>query len=387
MQLTATVLIDKFINVRQRTVDLCADLEHEDYNLQGAEFTSPPKWHLAHTTWFFEEMILKIFLKDYKVFNDNYAYLFNSYYNNIGDRVTRNQRGLLSRPYMQDIFLFRKYVDEKLVNLLGFAKDEGLFDLVYLGLQHEEQHQELLQTDIKYSLSLNPLNHKINKSITSKVSTLENRTWIKIPAGIYKIGYEGIDFCFDNELKRHKVYLESYEIASTLVSNKEYIEFIEAGAYSDFKYWLDDAWAWITNENITTPMYWQKKNGRWYHFTLHGSIEINENDFLSHISYYEAMAFATWKGCRLPTEFEWEAASDKFTWGNKWEWTNSAYLPYPGFSIAEGAVGEYNGKFMSNQMVLRGASQATSKGHSRNTYRNFFQPNLQWQFTGIRLAK
>lgn len=387
MHLTKTALKAKYIKIRKRTLDLCVGLQPEDFNLQGADFTSPPKWHLAHTTWFFEEMILKNFAKSYDVFNQNYAFLFNSYYNNLGERVLRKDRGLLSRPYIQNVFTYRNYVDKHLKNLLDTREDQELMDLVYLGIQHEEQHQELLQTDLKYSLSLNPMNLRIQGDEAPKNVALKECSWKKMEAGLYEIGHDGKGFCYDNELNRHKVYLESYEISTALIRNKEYIEFIESGGYTNFNYWLDDAWVWLKSENIEAPLYWRKKDGKWLHFTLKGLTKVQDDDILSHISYYEAMAFASWKGCRLPTEFEWEAASDGITWGSKWEWTNSAYLPYPGFSIADGAVGEYNGKFMANQMVLRGASEATTEGHSRKTYRNFFQPNLQWQFTGIRLAK
>ncbi len=387
MDLSITALKEKYAKTRQRTLDLCAELQPEDFNLQGADFTSPPKWHLAHTTWFFEEMILKAFAKKYDVFDQDYAFLFNSYYNTLGERVLRKDRGLLSRPYIQNVFTYRNYVDKHLKNLLEKRDDQGLVDLVILGIQHEEQHQELLQSDIKYSLSLNPMNHRVHGHEVQKTLTLKESGWEKMESGIYEIGHQGNGFCFDNELNSHKVYLESYEISTSLISNEEYIEFIEAGGYTNFNYWLDDAWAWLKSEHIQAPLYWRKKNGQWVHFTLNGLAKINKDDILSHISYYEAMAFATWKGCRLPTEFEWEAAADKIPWGSRWEWTNSAYLPYPGFSVAEGAVGEYNGKFMANQMVLRGGSEATTPGHSRKTYRNFFPPNLQWQFTGIRLAK
>lgn len=387
IQTPTAAILSKYITTRQRTIDLCSELQPEDFNIQGAYFTSPPKWHLAHTTWFFEEMVLKTFATEYMLFDENYGFLFNSYYNTIGDRVLRKDRGLLSRPYIQKIFDYRKYVDKHLKNLLDQRDDKELIDLVYLGIQHEEQHQELLQSDLKYSLSLNPLNLEYREKQPGKTLKSEKRDWIKMEAGIYEIGHKGKEFCYDNELNRHKVYLEPFEISTSLISNGEYVAFIEDGGYDNFNYWLDDAWVWLKSEHISAPLYWRKKNEDWLHFTLNGLVEIDKNSDLCHISYYEAMAFATWKGCRLPTEFEWEAAADKFNWGSRWEWTNSAYLPYPGFSIASGAVGEYNGKFMANQMVLRGASVATAKGHSRQSYRNFFQPGLQWQFSGIRLAR
>jgi len=382
-----TNILEKYSTTRQQTMQLCKGLEAEDYNLQGAEFTSPVKWHLAHTTWFFEEMILKHFLPNYKLFNPHYAFLFNSYYNTLGERVLRNNRGLLSRPYISEVFEFRAYVDRNIKLLLETSSEKNILELVNLGLQHEEQHQELLQSDLKYSLSLNPINFVTSTNSTLKKLVTESNEWKKIPAGIYEIGYDGKDFCYDNELNRHKVYLESFEISKNLVTNKEYIDFIDAGGYDNFNFWLDEGWAWITNLGIKAPLYWRKNNKNWMHFTLEGLMPIEPNAFVNHISYFEAMAFASWKGQRLATEFEWEAAADHVSWGSRWEWTNSAYLPYPGFKIAEGAVGEYNGKFMSNQMVLRGASIATTKGHSRKSYRNFFHSNAQWQFTGIRLVK
>ena len=387
MHLSRDFLKDTYIQSRNRTIHLCSKLQPEDYNLQGAEFTSPPKWHLAHTTWFFEEMILAKYAQAYQVFNSQYAFLFNSYYNTLGKRVPRNERGLLSRPYLQDVFNYRSYVDRYMTLFIETCESQEQMEIIYLGIQHEEQHQELLQTDIKYSLSLNPFNFLPIDTTSEESTSSHQESWIKMEAGMHEIGYAGNGFCYDNELCRHKVYLESFEISATLVKNLAYIEFIEAGGYSNFNYWLDDGWTWLQKENVKAPLYWKKENGQWMNFTMQGLTKINNDDILKHISYYEAMAFATWKGCRLPTEFEWEAASDHMNWGDRWEWTNSAYLPYPGFSIAEGAVGEYNGKFMANQMVLRGASEATAKDHSRNTYRNFFQPHLQWQYSGIRLAK
>ena len=380
-------ILVKYSKTRQNTMHLCRNLEDEDYNLQGAEFTSPAKWHLAHSTWFFEEMILKNFCPRYQLFNEHYAFLFNSYYNTLVERVLRNNRGLLSRPYISDIIEYRTYVDKHVKLMLETSTEKNVLDLIRLGLQHEEQHQELLQSDLKYSLSLNPINF-IETANSGKQKVLpEEDEWKKIEAGIYEIGYDGKDFCYDNELNRHKVYLEYFEISKHMVRNKEYIEFIEAGGYNDFNFWLDEGWAWLANQNLTAPLYWRKTGKGWMTFTTQGMVVIEPNEFVTHISYYEAMAYASWKGQRLATEFEWEAAADQIVWGSRWEWTNSAYLPYPGFKIAEGAVGEYNGKFMSNQMVLRGASIATTKGHSRKSYRNFFPSISQWQFTGIRLVK
>ncbi len=382
-----TNVLEKYSITRQHTLKICSELEAEDFNLQGAEFTSPAKWHLAHTTWFFEEMILKKFLYNYKLFDEHYAFLFNSYYNNLGERVLRNNRGLLSRPYISEIFDYRNYIDRHIKILLETSTEKDMLELVHLGLQHEEQHQELLRSDLKYSLSLNPINFISTEKSTKHNCQPTANEWNKISGGIYEIGHDGKGFCYDNELNKHKVYLESFEISKNLVSNKEYIDFIEAGGYSNFNYWLDEGWAWVSNLGLKAPLYWRKAENGWMNFTLTGLIDVELNDFVNHISYYEAMAFASWKGQRLPTEFEWEVAADQIAWGKRWEWTNSAYLPYPGFKIAAGAVGEYNGKFMSNQMVLRGSSIATTEGHSRKSYRNFFHSNAQWQFTGIRLVK
>ena len=380
-------LLKYYLKTRHRTSDLCKDLNSEDYNVQGAEFTSPPKWHLAHTTWFFEEMILKHFLQDYKLFDEGFAFLFNSYYNHLGDRLLRKNRGLLSRPEVASVLSYRNYVDEHIIKLFEKNPSEEVLQLLFLGTQHEQQHQELLISDLKYSFSLNPSYPIYQKETNFIHSKNQSSGWIKIPDGIYEIGHKGKGFSFDNENNQHKVYLQAFEISKSLVSNGDYIEFIEANGYKNFNFWLDEGWAWINDEKIHSPLYWHKKEDGWWHYTMSGLQKIDSEDVLCHISYYEAMAFATWKGQRLATEFEWEAAADEIAWGSRWEWTNSAYLPYPGFNIAEGAVGEYNGKFMSNQMVLRGASSATSEGHSRKTYRNFFHPHLRWQFSGIRLVK
>ncbi|MGI9531498.1 ergothioneine biosynthesis protein EgtB [Lutimonas sp.] len=382
-----TSILDYYSRTRQHTLNLCQDLESEDFNLQGAEFTSPVKWHLAHTTWFFETMILQKFLPTFAVFNEQFAYLFNSYYNTLGERVARNNRGMLSRPYVSEVFNYRDYVDQHMCKLLENHTDEKLIALVILGLQHEEQHQELLQSDLKYALFLNPFNFQHKDFSATSESKGSPAEWKKIKEGIYEIGHKGTGFCFDNELNRHKVYLESFEISKNLVKNAEFIEFIEDGGYANFHHWLDEGWAWVNSQDIKAPLYWRKTAQGWMNFTTKGFKPIDPEDFVTHISLYESMAFASWKGMRLATEFEWEAAADEISWGSRWEWTNSAYLPYPGFQIAPGAVGEYNGKFMSNQMVLRGASVATSKGHSRKSYRNFFHSNAQWQFTGIRLVK
>lgn len=378
---------EKYRSIRKQTVDFCSHLQPEDYAIQVVKFASPPKWHLAHTTWFFETFILVPNVNNYQVFNPNFNFLFNSYYNNVGDRILQNNRGNMSRPSTEEIYAYRNYVDEKMQNFLITANDKKTLDMVTLGLNHEQQHQELLVTDVKYMLGHNPLFPILQKDYNLTNDTNRENDSFKITEGVYEIGYQGIDFCYDNELGIHKVYVPNFEINKNLVTNGEYLEFMEAGGYSDFNLWLDDGWSWINNNQIGAPMYWHKKDGEWFYYTLSGLEKVNKNALLCHINYYEASAFAEWKRMRLPTEFEWEVASKEFQWGKRWEWTNSAYLAYPDFKKENGAVGEYNGKFMSNRMVLRGASVATSKNHSRNTYRNFFTPSERWQFTGIRLAK
>lgn len=380
-------ILEKYTATRKKTVEFCRHLAPEDYSIQVVKFASPPKWHLAHTTWFFETFILTPNLKDYTVYNSNFNFLFNSYYNNVGDRVLQYNRGNMSRPSTEEIFAYRNYVDEKMQIFLQDEIDKDIFDLVVLGINHEQQHQELLITDVKYMLghnSLFPVFHQDFNLVKDR--NLEKES-VKINEGVYEIGYQGNDFCYDNELGVHKVYLQTFEIDKHLVTNGEYLEFMEAGGYSDFNLWLDDGWSWVNDNAINSPMYWHKIEGDWHYYTLAGIQKVDEKAILSHINYYEANAFAEWKGMRLPTEFEWEIASQQFNWGKRWEWTNSAYLAYRNFKKENGAVGEYNGKFMSNRMVLRGASVATSENHSRNTYRNFFNPSERWQFTGIRLAK
>lgn len=380
-------LIDKYLKTRKHTEELCSSLETEDFVIQAAAFASPVKWNLAHNTWFYEEMILKKFVPDYKIFHPSFAYLFNSYYNSIGSKIPKGNRGLISRPSVSEVFAYRAYVDTYMKEFLSGNCSAAQKALCILGINHEQQHQELLLTDLKFNLFQNPIYPVYNSDFKPLEEEIEAYSWINIPEGIYEIGARNTGFCYDNEQARHKVFLHEYQIASELLRNLEYIEFIEAGGYHDFSLWLDEGWAWRNENNIEMPLYWQKDGETWKQYTLSGLKEIKANAALTHVSFYEADAFARWKGLRLASEFEWEVAADNFKWGKRWEWTNSAYLPYPKFKIAAGAVGEYNGKFMVNQMVLRGASVATSEGHSRKTYRNFFHPHLQWQFSGIRLAK
>lgn len=380
-------LLDKYIAVRKRTEDICEPLETEDYVVQPVADVSPPKWHIGHTTWFFETFILKSFYKGYKEFESEYNYVFNSYYETVGARVIRTDRGNLSRPTVQNIKFYRKYVDEAMIKLIECGCSKEVEDLLELGFNHEEQHQELLYTDIKYILGNNPLFPAYKKDFLKVIKNTSVGGFTIIDEGIYEIGFNENGFCFDNELGRHKVYLPQYEIAKNLVTNGEFISFIEAGGYNDFTLWHAEGLEWVKKNNIQSPLYWHFIDSKWHHYTLQGLTPVEREGILNHISFYEASAFAAWKGMRLPTEFEWEAAAGKFDWGTRWEWTESSYLPYPGFKKAPGAIGEYNGKFMVNQKVLRGASEVTSPGHSRATYRNFFHTEKRWQYTGIRLAQ
>lgn len=381
-------LLAQYHSVRKHTEEICSFLQTEDHVPQPVPFVSPPKWHLAHTTWFFEEFVLKEYLPGYTVFNPDFSFLFNSYYNNVGKRVLRANRGAITRPATLQIIKYRHYVDMHMEILLQMKAGESHFhDLIELGLNHEQQHQELLLTDIKYILSCNPISPSYNEDIEWENQQNESSGFLTISEGVYGIGFEDEGFCFDNEMGRHKVYLHQFEIENALVTNAQYLEFIEAGGYENFNYWLDEGWQWVNENKINSPLYWHKTDEGWQHFTLSGMQNLNPNAILTHISFFEAAAYAEWKQMRLPTEFEWEIASNQLNWGKRWEWTHSAYLPYPGFCRAEGALGEYNGKFMINQMVLRGGSCATSPNHTRSTYRNFFHPEERWQFNGIRLAK
>ncbi|MEO7314642.1 MAG: ergothioneine biosynthesis protein EgtB [Ginsengibacter sp.] len=379
---------NQFQSIRNYTIKLCAPLETEDYVVQPIVDVSPPKWHLGHTTWFFETFILKQFVDGYTVFDPDYDYVFNSYYETVGTRVIRTDRGNLSRPTVKDVYAYRKHVDEAMIKFLQNPVLKEMEEVLMIGYNHEQQHQELLMTDVKYILGNNPLFPVYkNEPGDKEKAHFEPTGFLGMEEGIYEIGYAGDGFCFDNELSRHKVFLNDYEIASHLVSNREYLEFIKDGGYSNFNWWHADGWAWVKGNGIKSPMYWHLLEDTWQHFTLEGLKDVDPNEPVNHVSYYEAAAYASWKGMRLATEAEWEISAPKFDWGKRWEWTESAYLPYPGFKKAPGAIGEYNGKFMINQMVLRGASEVTSPGHSRITYRNFFQPELRWQYTGIRLAK
>lgn len=380
-------LPDRYKEIRAHTESICAPLKTEDYVVQPVVDVSPPKWHLGHTTWFFETFVLKPFFKLYEEFDPNYNYVFNSYYETVGARVIRTDRGNLSRPSVADVYAYRRYVDEAMLNFLCGEVTDQVEELLLLGFNHEQQHQELLYSDIKYILGHNPLFPAYDEKGIEEVEGTAFGNFIRAPEGLYEIGFDGDGFCFDNELNRHKVYLEAFEIAADLVTNGEYMDFIRAGGYTDFNYWHTEGWEWVKSHQAGAPLYWHLLDGTWHHYTLSGLKPVDPDQPLCHINFFEASAFAAWLGMRLPTEAEWEVAAPLIRWGSRWEWTGSAYLPYPGFKKAPGAIGEYNGKFMVNQMVLRGASVATPTNHSRITYRNFFPTNLQWQYTGIRLVK
>ena len=381
-------LLEIYKNIRQHTEEICRPLKTEDYVVQPIVDVSPPKWHLGHTTWFLETFILKPGMKGYVEFNSQYNFVFNSYYETVGARVIRTDRGNLSRPSVADVCEYRKYVDGHMVTFLSSEKlTSSVKELITLGLNHEQQHQELLLMDLKYILGHNPLFPPYNSESSNKDAASLPGEFVRIAEGVYEIGFQGDGFCFDNELGRHKVYLNAFDISRDLVTNGAYLEFIHDGGYQDFRHWHADGWDWVKQNEAKAPLYWHNLDGNWMNYSLQGLEQISPEATLCHINFYEASAFASWKGMRLPTEAEWEVASARLNWGSRWEWTGSAYLPYPNFSKAPGAIGEYNGKFMVNQMVLRGASVATPAGHSRSTYRNFFQPQHQWQFSGIRLVK
>lgn len=382
------MLSEQYLQIRKHSEQICEPLQTEDYVVQPIIDVSPPKWHLGHTTWFFETFLLQPFLENYQVYNVDFNYVFNSYYEGVGARVIRTDRGNLSRPSVNEVYQYRSYVDQAMLRLLDTPPTAQIEELLFLGFNHEQQHQELLLTDIKYILGNNPLFPAYKAGTQpSKKQINGSKGMISFKEGIYEIGHVGSDFCFDNELGRHKVYLHDFSISDSLVTNQDYLLFINDGGYRNFEHWHAEGWDWVKTNGVTSPMYWHFIDGSWYTYTLGGLTALDLNASLSHVSYYEAYAFASWCGLRLPTEFEWEVSAKSFDWGERWEWTESAYLPYPGFSKAPGAIGEYNGKFMVNQKVLRGASEATPEGHSRITYRNFFHPHLRWQFTGIRLAK
>jgi ergothioneine biosynthesis protein EgtB len=406
-------LSERYQQVRQLSESICCPLATEDYVIQSMPDVSPPKWHLAHTTWFFETFLLAPNLPQYEVFHPKFGYLFNSYYEAVGRRHPRPQRGLLSRPTVEEIYRYRTHVDQAMQSLFS-QQDVTLEALILLGLHHEQQHQELLLTDIKHILAINPLRPAYRSDIVpiQQKPSASPEQWLDYPGGLHMLGYGGSEFAFDNESPAHQVYLQDYYLASRLVTNAEYLEFMQAGGYSNPDYWLSEGWATVQTEQWQAPLYWEQIDGNWWVMTLSGLRAVDLTEPVCHVSFYEADAFARWAGKRLPTEAEWEAAAAQVPlqgnflaqeqyhplpaagvtrpdqlFGDVWEWTQSAYLPYPGFKPAAGAVGEYNGKFMCNQMVLRGGSCVTPPHHIRSTYRNFFPPSTRWQFSGIRLAQ
>jgi ergothioneine biosynthesis protein EgtB len=393
-------LAERYRATRALSEALVAPLSEADAQLQSMDDASPAKWHLAHTTWFWETFLLRDHASGYRLFDDEWPFLFNSYYEAEGPRHTRARRGMLSRPSLAQILEWRAHVDAAMEKLLA---DPARADLIELGISHEQQHQELLLTDIKHALFENPLGPAMWDSAPAAAAT-QTDGWTEHPGGIALIGHDGESFAFDNEGPRHRVLLEPFALAERLVTNGEWEAFIADGGYRNAALWLSDGWAWVQRETIDAPLYW--RDGE--HFTHSGWQARDPKAPVTHISYYEVDAFAQWAAARLPTEFEWEALAQgadpaagkqldgaasplptgsSSLFGDCWQWTRSAYLPYPRFKPAVGAVGEYNGKFMSGQFVLRGASCATVRGHSRASYRNFFYPHQRWQFTGLRLAK
>jgi len=401
-----------YSRVRAFTESLGEGLAAEDYVVQSMPDVSPTKWHLAHTSWFFEAFVLMPHLPRYRPLNPVYHYLFNSYYVQAGERHCRAQRGYLSRPTVREVMAYRTHVDRAMEDLLGSEFTAAVSQLVTLGLHHEQQHQELMLTDIKHVFSVNPLRPVYRNAGPTHHGVAAPLRWIAFAGGVQHVGHEGTGFSFDNETPRHREFVEPFEIASRLVTNGEYLEFMDAGGYRRPELWLSAGWDAVQKNAWTEPFYWEQRDGAWQTFTLHGMQPVAEHEPVCHISYFEADAFARWRGVRLPTEFEWEVAAQTVPvvgnfvesqalhpqgaesrdelqqmFGDVWEWTRSQYSPYPGFQAAPGAVGEYNGKWMCNQFVLRGGSCATAITHIRPTYRNFFPPEVTWQFMGIRLAR
>lgn len=384
---SADSLFDRLLSIRERTLDICAPLETEDLVVQPIAEVSPPKWHLGHTTWFFEKFLLERYLPDYQPVNEHYALLFNSYYKSAGRHWLQQERGALSRPTVKEIHAYRARVEAGLARLVHGLDDEGHY-LLEVGIQHEQQHQELLMMDIKYILGVNPLQPRYGQAEISGEGGLP-ATWISFDAGLHEIGAASEGFAYDNEYPRHKVWLNDHLMSSRLVTNREYLEFIEDGAYSDPRLWLSKGWDWVNRNRIDCPLYWhQGKAGDWREFTLDGLRPLQDDAPVCHVSYFEADAFARWRDARLPTEQEYELYLNAHSHRQQvWGWTQSHYSPYPGFRPSLPAIAEYNGKFMCNQFVLRGGCHATPPDHYRPAYRNFFEPHQRWMFAGIRLAR
>ncbi|MBI4420238.1 MAG: ergothioneine biosynthesis protein EgtB [Gemmatimonadetes bacterium] len=414
---TVPSLVEQYRSVRAATEWLCDPLATEDYVVQSMPDASPTKWHLAHTTWFFETFVLKPTLRDYRPFHPQFEYLFNSYYNAVGPQFFRPDRGRLTRPTVAEVRRYREQVDAAMLGLLRrleSAPAGGLRDVIMLGLNHEQQHQELILTDLKHLLACNPLHPVYRDGAPLRVGEVPPLGWFRGPAGVVEIGFADQGFAFDNESPRHQVLLLPFELASRLVTCGEYRAFMEDGGYRRAELWLSDGWNVVRERGWSAPFYWEQREGEWWAMTLSGFRAVRDAEPVCHVSYYEADAYARWAGARLPSEAEWEViatavlregnfledshfhptparsrdvAGPAQLYGDVWEWTQSAYAPYPGYRPVSGALGEYNAKFMCNQLVLRGGSCATPRSHIRPTYRNFFPPDARWQFSGIRLAR
>ena len=413
---SANRLRTHYAAVRQTTEQLTRPLSSEDCQIQSMPDASPTKWHLAHTSWFFETFVLASHAPGYRVFDPSFKFLFNSYYNAIGDRLARPCRGLITHPSLVEVYSYRESVDHAMKSYLesaGESLDANVAAVIELGINHEQQHQELILTDIKHALAQNPLRPAYCQGVeASSGASAHAIEWLTFPGGLQWVGHDGGGFGFDNEGPRHRVFLEKYQLGSRLVTSGEFIAFIEDGGYARPELWLSDGWNVASTQKWRAPLYWEKSDGAYWLTTLGGFRRVSEAEPVCHVSFYEADAFARWAGARLPTEFEWELAASHLKpagnflevghfhpqpagigaeiaqcFGDAWEWTQSSYSPYPGSRPAPGALGEYNAKFMCNQIVLRGGSCATPASHIRATYRNFFPPEARWQFSGIRLAK
>lgn len=420
-----------FVKVRRNTESLANLFSYDDWMLQSMMDVSPIKWNIAHTSWFFETFLLSPYRDGYRKFDETFGYLFNSYYNAVGDRIARHERGLISRPSADQVVRYRRYVTDNVIDLLsGISDDEVLkkiATLVVIGCAHEEQHQELLLTDVQHAFSRLPVSPKIFSGCTTSDQkapecSVKKKQWVAFEGGVSEIGVDFQNpiggFAFDNEGPKHQVFISPFALSSDPVTNREFLMFIDEGGYRDPAFWLSDGWDFVTREGWHAPLYWRQKNDRWVEHSLYGEQPLDLDAPVAHVSYFEAAAYAEWSGFRLPTEFEWETASKGYArqgnllqdampqpiaagpivtessaqsirqlYGDVWEWTASPYVAYPGYRTPAGAIGEYNGKFMSSQMVLKGGSHFTPKGHIRNTYRNFFPPGARWQVSGLRLAK
>jgi ergothioneine biosynthesis protein EgtB len=406
----------RYQEIRQATEKLCAGLSPEDAIVQSIEYCSPAKWHLAHTSWFFETFILERQINNYRPFNPMFRVLYNSYYKSIGEQYSRPQRGLISRPSLAEVYEYREYVNENMLAFLGERETltDSLKEIFETGLNHEQQHQELILTDLKHLFSFNPLHPVYRERPATQTTEAPPLRWHAYDEGIRLIGHQSEAFAFDNEEPRHRVFVEAFELASRLVTNREYLEFMQDGGYTRPEFWLSDGWDTVQKQGWQAPLYWQEQDEVWFAHTLSGFQEVNLDEPVCHVSFYEADAYARWAGARLASEFEWESVAEALAvegnfvenellhpapvgesstegpqqmYGDVWEWTISPYSPYPRFAPRSGSLGEYNGKFMCNQLVLRGGSCATPLSHIRASYRNFFPPDARWQFSGIRLAR